>query len=95
MTAIHCPVCRGPFQESVREGILIDTCTQCRGIWLDCGELEKLLAAICQKVVNASNAQHDGMAAQSKGHTSPPQQSHYSPPQHPHQGLPIALSPGL
>nr|WP_200862122.1 zf-TFIIB domain-containing protein [Asticcacaulis sp. AC402] len=41
---MSCPVCRGSFREVLREGILIDVCTQCRGVWLDRGELEKLLA---------------------------------------------------
>lgn len=44
MSALKCPVCEGAFREVLREGILIDVCTQCRGVWLDRGELEKLLA---------------------------------------------------
>jgi len=44
MSAISCPVCQGSFREVLREGILIDVCTQCRGVWLDRGELEKLLS---------------------------------------------------
>jgi uncharacterized protein len=43
MSAITCPVCQGAFREVLREGILIDVCSQCRGVWLDRGELEKLL----------------------------------------------------
>lgn len=43
MTAIDCPVCHAPFKEMVNEGVLIDVCTECKGIWLDRGELEKLI----------------------------------------------------
>lgn len=43
MTAINCPVCHAVFKEVVNEGVLIDVCTECRGIWLDRGELEKLM----------------------------------------------------
>jgi uncharacterized protein len=46
MKRISCPVCNAPFQEVVRDQILIDVCTQCRGVWLDRGELEKLLQAV-------------------------------------------------
>ncbi|WP_303829126.1 zf-TFIIB domain-containing protein [Asticcacaulis taihuensis] len=44
MPALICPVCQGSFREVIREGILIDICTQCQGVWLDRGELEKLIA---------------------------------------------------
>lgn len=44
MPGIDCPVCAAPLKEMVRNNVLIDVCMLCRGIWLDCGELEKLLA---------------------------------------------------
>jgi uncharacterized protein len=44
MSVLTCPVCQGAMREYNRDGILIDSCTQCRGVWLDRGELEKLLA---------------------------------------------------
>lgn len=34
------------MREIARDGVLIDTCTQCRGVWLDRGELEKIAAAV-------------------------------------------------
>ncbi|MDC7675123.1 zf-TFIIB domain-containing protein [Asticcacaulis machinosus] len=43
MSDLRCPVCQSAFREVLREGILIDVCTQCRGVWLDRGELDKLL----------------------------------------------------
>lgn len=43
MIALNCPVCRAAFKEVVNEGVLIDICTECRGVWLDRGELDKLL----------------------------------------------------
>ena len=39
-----CPVCSGEFQQVVKDNVLIDVCTRCRGVWLDPGELEALLA---------------------------------------------------
>lgn len=44
MTELACPLCRATLREVNREGVAIDVCGQCRGIWLDRGELEKLLA---------------------------------------------------
>ena len=46
MSVLTCPVCSGQMREMVREGVTIDTCTQCRGVWLDRGELEKLAGAL-------------------------------------------------
>lgn len=39
-----CPRCGSPLDERERDGVMIDVCTRCRGIWLDRGELEKLIA---------------------------------------------------
>lgn len=38
-----CPVCGGQLRAVDRSGIEIDICPQCKGVWLDSGELEKLL----------------------------------------------------
>lgn len=32
------------LDERDREGVTVDTCRSCRGVWLDRGELEKLIA---------------------------------------------------
>jgi uncharacterized protein len=44
MPLLTCPNDGGGMQEINRNGILIDVCPQCRGVWLDRGELEKLLS---------------------------------------------------
>lgn len=41
-TAIHCPKCDGTLVEITHEGVQIDRCNKCNGIWLDAGELERL-----------------------------------------------------
>ncbi|MBI4956713.1 MAG: zf-TFIIB domain-containing protein [Myxococcales bacterium] len=42
---MRCPRCETALlDERERDGILLDTCQACRGIWLDRGELERLLA---------------------------------------------------
>ena len=38
-----CPVCKVPLVMSDRQGIEIDYCPQCRGVWLDRGELDKII----------------------------------------------------
>lgn len=39
-----CPACKIPLLLSERQGIEIDYCSQCRGVWLDRGELDKIIA---------------------------------------------------
>lgn len=46
MSVLTCPVCQGSMKEVSRSGVVIDTCTRCRGVWLDRGELEKLAAVV-------------------------------------------------
>ena len=38
-----CPVCAVPLVMSDRQGVEIDYCPQCRGVWLDRGELDKII----------------------------------------------------
>jgi Zn-finger nucleic acid-binding protein len=43
VAAMSCPVCKVPLAMSDRQGIEIDYCPQCRGVWLDRGELDKII----------------------------------------------------
>ena len=43
VAAMQCPVCNVPLAMSDRQGIEIDYCPQCRGVWLDRGELDKII----------------------------------------------------
>ncbi len=38
-----CPICKVPLAMSDRQGVEIDYCPQCRGVWLDRGELDKII----------------------------------------------------
>lgn len=40
-----CPNCSSAMSEVSRRSVFIDVCPSCRGVWLDGGELEKMLAA--------------------------------------------------
>jgi uncharacterized protein len=39
---LQCPKCRGTMRTYNRNGVQIEQCDQCRGIFLDYGELEAL-----------------------------------------------------
>jgi uncharacterized protein len=38
-----CPVCKVELVMSDRQGVEIDYCPKCRGVWLDRGELDKII----------------------------------------------------
>lgn len=40
---MKCPACQETLTMSERQGVEIDFCPKCRGVWLDRGELDKIL----------------------------------------------------
>jgi uncharacterized protein len=44
-TDLVCPKCQGAMRSYERSGVTVDQCTDCRGIFLDRGELERLVDA--------------------------------------------------
>jgi uncharacterized protein len=43
-----CPVCQVDLNMMDRQGVEIDYCPKCRGVWLDRGELDKLIERSAQ-----------------------------------------------
>lgn len=58
---MNCPVCNVSLQLAERQGVEIDYCPKCRGIWLDRGELDKIIERSEQQTVNINPAdnRHD------------------------------------
>jgi len=55
---VNCPRCKtASLVARVRDDIEIDHCNSCRGVWLDRGELEKIIANIQQ--ARASEREQD------------------------------------
>ena len=69
---LTCPKCHGPMRSYERNGVLIDQCSECRGIFLDRGELEKL--------VDAENAYNQAPAAQPAPDYGSPEPARYEQP---------------
>jgi uncharacterized protein len=42
---LTCPKCQGAMRQYERSGVNVDQCAECRGIFLDRGELERLMDA--------------------------------------------------
>ncbi|MER3444456.1 MAG: hypothetical protein C4333_10195 [Meiothermus sp.] len=71
MPLLTCPAlgCESGMNEVVRNGVHIDVCPKCRGVWLDPGEMERLLGQVrqCEREYEAElegYRQHDPRYAQ-------------------------------
>jgi Zn-finger nucleic acid-binding protein len=54
---MQCPVCKdAQLSMSSRENIEIDFCPQCRGVWLDRGELDKIIERSQRDAASAPQA---------------------------------------
>ena len=77
-----CPVCKVPLVMSERQGVEIDYCPQCRGVWLDRGELDKIIERNSQEQVASAPPPPAAPAPQAPPpsyapHVPPPPQAQY------------------
>ena len=56
-TGLPCPACRVNLVMSERNGVEIDYCPQCRGVWLDRGELDKILERAANELPGPTSSQ--------------------------------------
>jgi len=80
-----CPKCHGEMRVYERSGVTVDQCTECRGIFLDRGELEKLFEA--EANWNSQQAP-GGRPPQQPAYAPPPPGGGYVPPPPPAYGAP-------
>ena len=90
---MQCPAC--PAETLVmtdRQGIEIDYCPKCRGVWLDRGELDKLIERSAAQSEPAPTARPAPMAQA----YPPPQRGYQDDRKHcPQQGYPHKKRKGL
>ena len=81
-----CPVDGATLVMSERSGIEIDYCPTCRGVWLDRGELDKIIE---RNAASQPEAAPPPVQAQPQGYPQAqpyPQAQGYPPPQHGQHG---------
>ncbi|MGC5306107.1 zf-TFIIB domain-containing protein [Micromonospora zamorensis] len=91
MSSLTCPKCHGEMRQYERSGVVIDQCGECRGIFLDRGELEKLFEAEANWSRQQSAGAPPQPAQQPAGYPPPPPQPGYGavpPPPPPAHGYP-------
>ncbi len=75
-----CPVDRTVLRLAERQGIEIDFCPACRGVWLDRGELDKIIE------LSATRQYQPAPAPQATTGFPPPAYGYESQPQHQRRG---------
>jgi Zn-finger nucleic acid-binding protein len=65
-----CPKCGGAMRSFERSSVTIDQCSECRGVFLDRGEIERLIDAESASFErqDPSRAQGDAERSRSEGH---------------------------
>jgi len=59
LLGLNCPACQVALVMSDRQGIEIDYCPQCRGVWLDRGELDKIIERSAPQPVARATPQRE------------------------------------
>lgn len=74
-STLTCPKCHGAMRTYERSGVTVDQCVECRGIFLDRGELERL--------IDAEQSWHAGQPPRQEPPYQPPRQEPpYQPSSH-------------
>lgn len=60
---MQCPTDQNTLVMAERKGVEIDYCPQCRGVWLDRGELDKIIDRSIDAEIAAENARPSAVAA--------------------------------
>ena len=56
---LTCPKCQGAMRSYERSGVTVDQCTECRGIFLDRGELERIMDAEAVWQASEPSSRHE------------------------------------
>jgi uncharacterized protein len=67
---MDCPVCGARLIEIERSGVMVDICPSCKGVWLDRGEIDKIIEVESKgtNVVSPTRARGDGRAPERRDH---------------------------
>jgi Zn-finger nucleic acid-binding protein len=88
---MQCPNCNETLVMADRQGIEVDYCPKCRGVWLDRGELDKIIERSAAYNPGATPNTSQGSSYKEDYKQYPPQQGgynqggHYNDPHYKHK----------
>ncbi|MEW6572052.1 MAG: zf-TFIIB domain-containing protein [Bacillota bacterium] len=78
---MRCPLCDVQMKEVDRRGVRIDVCPECKGVWLDRGELDRLIS------LDPSGHDHEHEYRDKRPEHKDPYYSHGKPYKKKHKSL--------
>lgn len=81
---MKCPNCNETLVMADRQGVEIDYCPACRGVWLDRGELDKIIERSTAYYAKPE-AERDRYDEDEYKKQYPPQGGHYNDPHYKHK----------
>jgi uncharacterized protein len=76
----ECPRCDSDLREMSKDGVLIDVCSRCGGVWLDRGELEKIIRLANQDIEEYAAYRPEQPPATPPTYNPPRSSPGYNPP---------------
>lgn len=73
---MKCPNCNATLLMAEKKGVEIDYCPECRGVWLDRGELEKIVERSAEHYSHRENYESD---SKRYGYNEPQQYGKHHP----------------
>jgi uncharacterized protein len=80
---MKCPNCNETLVMADRQGVEIDYCPNCRGVWLDRGELDKIIER--SAAYTSPDDKYDDFKSYPPQSGYPPQGGHYNNPHYKHK----------
>ncbi len=78
---MKCPVCNDiRMREVIKDNVLIDICPECKGVWLDRGELEKLIDGEREQYRAPEEYRDNGDRERDRGQRDYEQRGNYGKP---------------
>ena len=84
---MDCPHCKTSLVMAQRQGVEIDHCPKCRGVWLDRGELDKIIERSNAYIGHGDeddDDEHGGFGFGDRRPAPPPTPSHHPQQTYPH-----------
>lgn len=84
---MNCPICMIPLNIAERQGVEIDYCPKCRGVWLDRGELDKIIERSMSEMPSSAHGEERYSDGRNQRHYDKHHEDHHGDHHHKKRGF--------